>query len=254
MFPKNEKNKIINLLYKNIERIKKFVYCYNNNDLQNLRVLITINNEISDFRTAKISKHLPITEDKDKIRLTLRCRNNSEYITSYEDYTKEENYNLFMNNVYVEQNIISEINQQLEKIFPNDITVNEKIANQKVKIEKLRKEYEAGHFSFVSKFIKRPDFFQVNAMKKVFDSLIKTLEFDRINADTITKLAKNDVNIWNYLLINWLKEENSAYYVNKAIKDGMAKDKEDIFSILKAGQYLEIRELYDGMFKSLQSD
>jgi hypothetical protein len=128
---------------------------------------------------------------------------------------------------------------------------NEKLQKQIKILRRLKRDYIADKYKFVSSFIEEPDNFQLTIMEKVLNSLIEATEYGTIDIYVVSDLAENETDAFNDLLAKWLINKNSVYYANDVLDEA---NKEDIFSLLRAAQYKEIRELYDYIYYFLDFD
>jgi hypothetical protein len=128
------------------------------------------------------------------------------------------------------------------------------------RIASMEREYSEDPYGFAEKIFADPDDFQVRAVKKGLSLFKEALDDNRkVDDDTLTELADNSVSIWEEDLCNWLKERNSESLVNQAIKEGLVgvernpnlkpktKDEIGIFDFIKAGQYLEYFQIFQGI-------
>jgi hypothetical protein len=101
-----------------------------------------------------------------------------------------------------------------------------------------------------------PDDFRYGMICSIMDKL---LEYDFASFEELQdkgldhEMIDNLVDIYNHVLLQWAASNlKRAEYVNSAVNDGYADtDNFDLFKVLAAGQYLEIRELFDNVINEL---
>lgn len=74
--------------------------------------------------------------------------------------------------------------------------------------------------------------------------------------DVIPELAEQQVDLYNYNLIQWLAEDfHRGFAVNEYVNDGMADMKDfDIFKVLMGAQYLENEQVLNDVWAEIREE
>lgn len=92
-----------------------------------------------------------------------------------------------------------------------------------------------------------PDDYRYNVISRIFDTLNSYNVSDENTLDDLRgEIVDSLVDIYNHDLLNWLSSNLSrAELCNEALNQGYAQN--DIYSIVKCAQYIEIETIYNNI-------